>query len=219
MNNFTKFKTNKWFSIIEILVAIFIFSLWLVSVYAIISSTLKLNDYNKNHIIASNLAREQIELIKNIRDSNFKTILKYNQINPKWSYENPKNFFSSWYYFIENDYSPWASFPIKVRKIKDFAEWKAEISSPLFWKMRFYMLCLDSEGKYRGVNTSWNCPSSRDKKTRFFKYLKIDEVKYSSWWSDYTIADALKIKSKVIWYMRWYHETEINTIITDWQRL
>ena len=40
------------------------------SVYSIIVSTLRVNDYNKNYIIASNLAREQIEQVRNIRDSN-----------------------------------------------------------------------------------------------------------------------------------------------------
>jgi hypothetical protein len=48
-----------------------------------------LNDYNKNYIIATNLAREQLELVRNIRDSNYKQIKKYNQINPSNNdYEN-----------------------------------------------------------------------------------------------------------------------------------
>jgi len=47
-----------------------------------IVTTLSLNDYNKNYIIASYLAREQLELVRNIRDSNYKKIQVYNQINP-----------------------------------------------------------------------------------------------------------------------------------------
>jgi len=43
---------------------------------------MQVNDYNKNYIIASNLAREQIELVRNIRDANYKNIQNYNQINP-----------------------------------------------------------------------------------------------------------------------------------------
>jgi hypothetical protein len=27
------------------------------------------------------------------------------------------------------------------------------------------------------------------------------------------------LKSKVIWYIRWYHEFEVNSIIADWKRL
>jgi hypothetical protein len=83
-------------------------------VYAIITSTLQINDYNENYIIASNLAREQIELVRNIRDSNYKKIQKYNQINPGSSdYDNV--FETGKKYKIENIYySTTASFPIQV---------------------------------------------------------------------------------------------------------
>ncbi len=74
-------KNNKAFSILEVIVWIFIFTMWIISVYWVIVSTLKLNEYNKNYIIASHLAREQIELVRNIRDSNYKKIKKYNQID------------------------------------------------------------------------------------------------------------------------------------------
>ncbi|USN58121.1 MAG: hypothetical protein H6767_07450 [Candidatus Peribacteria bacterium] len=91
------------FSIIEILVGIFVFSLGITAIYSIILSSLNLNTYNKNFIVASNLAREQLELARNIRDSNYRTIHKYNQINPKLSYTNTDNFFEPGnYYTLEN---------------------------------------------------------------------------------------------------------------------
>jgi len=65
----------------------------ILSVYSVIISTLNLNDYNKNYIIASNLAREQLELVRNIRDSNYKKIQIYNQINP--SNDNHSNVFQT----------------------------------------------------------------------------------------------------------------------------
>ena len=70
------------FSIIEVLVGIFIFSLGLVSIFVLLTSALNLNELNKNKIIASNLAREQIELFRNIRDVNYATLHNWNQINP-----------------------------------------------------------------------------------------------------------------------------------------
>ena len=70
------------FSIIEVLVGIFIFSLGLVSIFMLLTSALNLNELNKNKIIASNLAREQIELFRNIRDVNYATLHNWNQINP-----------------------------------------------------------------------------------------------------------------------------------------
>jgi len=50
------------------------------SIFMVISSSININNLNKNQIIASNLAREEIELIKNIRDSNYETFHKWNWI-------------------------------------------------------------------------------------------------------------------------------------------
>jgi hypothetical protein len=52
----------------------------------IINSTSNVNIFNKNFIIASNLAKEQIELIRNIRDTNYKRFQKWNMLNPKTIY-------------------------------------------------------------------------------------------------------------------------------------
>jgi hypothetical protein len=48
----------------------------------VISSSLRINEYNKNYIIAVNLAREQVELLRNNRDYNYDKIQKYDQIKP-----------------------------------------------------------------------------------------------------------------------------------------
>ncbi len=197
-----------WFSVIEVLIWILIFSLWLVSIFMVIASYIKLNDYNKNEIIASNLARENIELFRNIRDSNYKKVLQWNQIDP--SNTNFSNIFKTGaYYKLENDFSIWASFPIKVDEITNFWEWEAE----LMWKMQDYKLCLDTENRYTYSCITWNTP------TYFYKYLKLEELDYMSGWIQQVIPNAYRVISKVIWYNRWYHEIEIRTILTDWRRL
>ena len=201
-----------WFSMIEILLWIFIFSLWIISVYAIIIATLNLNIYNRNYIIASNLAREQLELVRNIRDSNYFKIQKYNQINPNNT--NYNNIISTWsYYKIENDFSATAWFPILMTEIPliDFWEWEWELDG----KMEKYKLCLDSDNKYIYCESTIVSTSLPIIPTKFFKYIEVSEVKDL----DGVINNAMKIKSKVIWYIKWYHEFEINTIIADWKRL
>jgi len=83
-----KIKTkNFWFTIIEILVAIFIFSLAMASIFMLINWTLNANNLSKNQVIASNLAREQIEIIRNLRDNNYANYRIYNYI------PNPSNDF------------------------------------------------------------------------------------------------------------------------------
>jgi len=200
-------KNNKFaFSIIEIIIAIFIFSMWIVSIYAVITSTLKLNDYNKNYIIASSLASEQIEFVRNIRDSNYKQIKKYNLINPLSTDYNNK-FDIDKKYKIENNYSTLANFPIKVENI---TSWFEEGKEKINWtSMQSYRLCLDSKNRYTYDCSSWN------KKTNFYKYISIEKFTNSNW----NIQNAFIVRSKVIWTIWGYKEFEVKTIIADFKRL
>lgn len=198
-------KNNFWFSIIEILIWIVIFTLGLTWVYVLIVSTMSLNDYSKNSIIATNLARESIENIRNVRDNNYKNLFKWNKL--PWSDSN--NLFSTWvYYKVENDYSNLSDSTVKFDIIDDFAEGKQYLTS----KMENYRLCLDSENKYTYDCSSWN------KKTYFYRYIKMDDLMYDNLWTNNYISWALKLTSKVIWYNRWYHEIELKTILTDYLR-
>ena len=203
-------KRLRAFSIIEVLISILIFSLWLVAVFVLIVSSMKLNDYNKNYIIASNLAREQIELVKNIRDSNYIDIHPWNQINPDIDYDSTTNVFQTGaYYTIENDFSSFASYPIKVEEIMTFVEWKDE----LLWWMEEYRLCLDSQNHYSYDCSTWN------KKTPFYRYIHFNPLKYNFWSTITQQDDSVIVVSKVIWYSRGYHEFELKTILTDWKNL
>jgi hypothetical protein len=72
--------------------------------------------------------------------------------------------------------------------------------------MQNYRLCLDNKWRY-----TFDCLHTANNKIPFYRYLKVSEVP--------NISDAYKITSKVIWYQKWYHEYEVDTIITDWKRL
>lgn len=205
---------NKWFSIIEIIVWIFIFSLWLSAIYLIIVSSLNLNEYNKNQIIASNLAREWVELVQNLRDSNYKNLHNWDSLNPnlEWNYNDENNLMQSGsYYKVELD--PQALFPafsVKIEKIQDFWEWKAFLSS----KMQDYELCIDENYKY-----TYNC-SGQNKRSWFYRYVKFEELKYiDEDWNEQIVANSFKLISKVIWYKRWYHEINFSTILADYKKL
>ena len=116
------------FSIIEVLIGIFIFSLGLVSIYALLASSQNLDSYNKNAIIASNLAREQIELFRNIRDTNYTKLQVWNQKNPEISYASDGVFEPGKYYTIENNFSAGVSFETLVQEISDFSEGKESLA-------------------------------------------------------------------------------------------
>lgn len=187
-----KLNNKTGFSIIEILIGMFIFSLGIISVYAVISSSVRVNEYNKNYIIASNLAREQLELMRNNRDYNYEKLQKFDQINPHgWDFS--KVFTWSTYYMVENNIS-WLSFPIDVKELSI-----ADLSN-----QENYQLCLDTQNKYI------YCPTwTTFKKTYFYKYIYVDKLD----------EDTLKISSKVIWKAKWVHEFELKTILSDWKQL
>ncbi|MCT4617376.1 MAG: prepilin-type N-terminal cleavage/methylation domain-containing protein [Candidatus Gracilibacteria bacterium] len=201
---------NAGFSIIEILVGIFIFTLGLLSVYLMLHSSVRMNDYSRHEIIAANLARESLDLVKNIRDTNFSEQTAWNLINPN-NYLGDK-FELETYYKIENNFDD-SVFAVKTSKIDYFAEGKNEVNS----KMKDYRLYLDDKDRYIYENNSIN-----NKPTEFYKYIKIEKADYTDENGDLVEIDeneALRVISKVIWTTNGYHEVELRTIITNWKKL
>lgn len=208
-------KINKsWMSIIEVIVAIFIFTMWLASIFLVITSSINLNEYWKNQIIASNLAREWLELIKNLRDSNYSNLHNWNVLNPNLSqgFELETNLIQTWvYYKVELNYDTiFPDFSVKLIKISDFEEGKSFINT----KMKDYELCINDNNKY-----TYNC-NSNEKRSGFFRYIKFEDLKYKdSTWNYIVMKDAYKVISKVIWYKKGYHEINLTTILANHKRL
>ena len=69
MLNFLKKQTG--FSILEIVVAIFIIVMGMVGVLSLITQNIQVQYINKNNLIASQLAQEGLELARNKRDKNW----------------------------------------------------------------------------------------------------------------------------------------------------
>jgi Tfp pilus assembly protein PilV len=64
-------KSGSGFSILEVVIAIFIITMGLVGVLSLVAQNLQVKYVNKNGIIASMLAQEGIELVRNRRDENW----------------------------------------------------------------------------------------------------------------------------------------------------
>ena len=190
--------TSRWFSIIEVLIGIFVFSLGLVSIYALLASSLKINDYNNNAIIASNLAREQVELFRNIRDTNYKKLQVWDQTNPQTgSFSN--TFVDDTFYTLENNAG---TENIDVAPI--IFTWDIDGPAELTGNMTKYRLCLNSSNIY-----TYDCSTPGGTQSIFYRYIYVKELEPGSY----------QILSKVIWYKRGYHEYELRTIVTDWRRI
>lgn len=187
-------KNKKWFSIIEIIIWMFIFSLGIISVYAVISSSVRINDYNRHYIISSNLAREQLELLRNNRDYNYAKIQKFDQINPANS--DFSNTLEEWIYQIENNFSALASFPFSIEKKGNSYTDADKENYRLYFDETQRIYTFDDDG-------------GNNKKTPYIKYIEISRDQ----------QDEIFITSKVIWESKGRHDFEIKTILTDWKQL
>lgn len=93
-------------SIVESMIVLLIVVIWIVWTYLIFTSSLKLSQTSQNRIIATQIAREWIEAIMNIRDTNW--ILFWANINNCWMTSNynsncittANTHFSSWSYIL-----------------------------------------------------------------------------------------------------------------------
>jgi prepilin-type N-terminal cleavage/methylation domain-containing protein len=68
------------FTLVEVLVAILIFGLGLISAFVLSNTASSLSMRSKQEIIATNLLREQLELVKNIRDTNFLALRDFHSL-------------------------------------------------------------------------------------------------------------------------------------------
>ncbi|MEA3464156.1 MAG: prepilin-type N-terminal cleavage/methylation domain-containing protein [Patescibacteria group bacterium] len=68
---FNFFKKQPGFSIIEVIAVIFIIAVGLTGILSLIVQNIQAQYINKNALIASQLAQEGLELIRNVRDENW----------------------------------------------------------------------------------------------------------------------------------------------------
>lgn len=72
--------THRGFTLVELMVGMLIFSLGLTSIYTILSSTFRNVSYSRHEVVVAGLLREQIELVKNIRDTNVRAFAPWDSI-------------------------------------------------------------------------------------------------------------------------------------------
>ena len=73
-NNFLK----RGFALVEIITVLFIMSLGLIGILSLIVQNIQSQSYNKSNLIAYQLAQEGVELIRKVRDSNWRADIDYN---------------------------------------------------------------------------------------------------------------------------------------------
>lgn len=199
----------KWFTVVELMVWILIFTIWWLSAYLLVYSALNSSRHSKNEIIAANLARENIELIRNNRNNNWLQILDWNKLDNAWMIWI---YLTGWYYTIENDFSINSS-QIKIVKLSNtFSEDYREIINPTNPSDKT-KLCIDSQNRY-----SHKC-STLSKETKFYSYIKIEPLETrTNKWTKIKVDDAYRIIANVVNSEKWFTKYYATTIITNWKK-
>ena len=215
------------FTLIELLVGMTIFSIAITSIFLLLESTMKSVRISRNEVIISNLLREQLELVRNVRDANLAKGAAWNVARID---DGAETKFSSGTFLIENDFGAnvtkfgndsTGSFsilesPVKIKKANFSSD---EIET----KFQESQLCFDDYKRYIRCDSDAHRTQSG---TTFASYTNIFPMYFGSGATGTTtIADENDNPQGFILDARvivrdgnTYREYDAKTAITDWQR-
>jgi prepilin-type N-terminal cleavage/methylation domain-containing protein len=216
--------SRKAFTIVELLVAIVVFALGLVAAYSLLQTATSVSARSRDEIVGGNLLREQVELIKNVRDSNWVAFRRWDSLLSGVAVKSDDPSFcpavsptadncrlSPGYYVVENDFADPAT-PIRIRKLSSIAD-RAAVFAEANASDTKLRLCVDPLGRY-----THDCFPGREK-TPFYSYVKVDTVTASdSAGNPVTVSGALSVTAHFASTDSGYRELQMATIITDWKR-
>lgn len=196
-----KMKKN-WFTILEILIIIAVFSIWIMAVFYLVTNNLEKLDDIRTKNTATFLAKEWIELIFNSRDANLQKELKWNcvftdkYINDPSIYWEEKFcdwFFSSWIdqKFIKINSDP-REYPVLERT-----------NSSGFYDNLLYLHTenIDWNNIFR-----YNHDSIWWEETIFSRYISFHKIK--EWNNILPIDKIIKVRSSII-FKKWSKTWEV----------
>lgn len=220
--NIPKFQhSNAWFTLVELIIGMTIFAIGLTGIYALLSSTMGNASYSRHEIVAANLLREEIELVKNIRDTDIRNFLSWDKARIEWS-ATPG--FHSGVFVVENNFqTPTLAIdtdgniiasPVYMREVT------SSFVSPVSLANRFEQskLILDAEGRYVHAR-----PGLSGSGTPYASYIIMTPIEFTD--ANGTVVTVQKdgksqgyiIDARVIVNSRWiYREYDAKTMITDW---
>ena len=167
---------------------------------------------SRDEIIGANIMREQIELIKNLRDTNWIQFRDWNSTTLATSGSPGAIFQTGTYYTIANDFSS-STNKISTNKLSGISIDQNNITSQFNALNSSIRLCIDGHGRY-----VHDC-SGTNKKTNYASFLKIEPLvtKDTSTNTPIIVDKAHKIIVYFVSYTKGYRLTSMSTIVTDWK--
>lgn len=215
-------------------------SVWVLSIVKIIDYGIKYSDKTKKRVIAINIAKEWLELVFNIRDTNWlRRSATPNQCRLK---KNP--LIDDWNDWCENDAWVW-SWNYVLSWITTDSSQIYYIMSWAIWKLQLnqnWNIMIDNEDKVYSLckDTKWfwyNCPNQNQSidEWRYFRMIKWLWVfdKSAWWWSwnpnNYLVCNdwttcwnndpkEYRFCSRVEYLWNWYNDVELCSLMTNFKK-
>ncbi len=171
-----KIAHSRGFTLVELIIGMTIFAMGMTSIFILLQSTMKNMVYSRNEVVVANLLREELELARNMRNSNISMYAPWDKI--------PAGKWEEGIYTIENQFGnseitfdsdgKITSAPIKITKITDFTVSDADNFDKENLKKKFKasQLYFDDKNRYTHEET--------DKPTVFASYLAVRPLKFEN---------------------------------------
>lgn len=212
------------FTLIELILAILVFLIGIMSAYSLLQTATSVSLRSRDEIVGGNLLRERLELVKNVRDSNWMGGRDWNSLRSHVETVSDDPAFcgasgrpsdcaiNPGYYAVENAYGTPES-PVRIRKLAFVPDRNRIVSEANGTVAPQLRLCLDPKGRY-----SHDC-SPGNEKTPFYAYLKVSEAtaKDASG-NPVTVSGALSLSAFFVSTDSGYRTLDMHTVITDWKR-
>lgn len=163
-------QNNRGFTVLELMVGIVVFTLGFLGAYMLVESASNASLRSRDEIIGANIMREQIELLKNLRDTNWIQFKSWDSIKlARSSGELDDTFLSGSYYTIANDFAVGKT--TQVKKLSGISLSQADITADFNSTSPAPQtrLCIDSLGRY-----THNCAGNQ--KTNYASFLQIQPL-------------------------------------------
>lgn len=213
--------SQKWFTLVELIVGMTIFAVWMTAILGLLHSTIDTAIMSRHEITASNILREQIELVKNTRNTNLRNYISWDSILLSGSISTT---LTGWIFIIENDYTTsWVILSPGSSMINMSPVYMADRTSLISLsdteESRFYKTRLYKDSENRFTHTETSTP------TNYASYLIISPLSVPD--ADGVMLTPIKdtmpqwyiLDARVITHSRmWYREYDLKTVITDWKK-
>lgn len=193
---------KNWFTILEILIIIAVFSIWIMAVFYLITNNLERLDEIRTRNTATFLAKEGIELVFNARDANLQKELRRNCVFTDKYINDPSIYWEE--KFCDWFFSSWIN--TKFLQINNNPRKYPELTRTNSWSFENNILYSHIEDINWNKIFRYNHDSLWWEKTNFARYISFDSIK--EWWNILPIDKIIKIQSHVI-FQKWSKTWEV----------